>query len=129
MNTKKLLKFYYSADKLNAALDRRIDRYAYSSDVYRGCEYYAEKICRVIEEKRCLAAFWEYLDRAMRVFCEEDGERLKKYATMRRGITCESAEEKKSYRRVLVRFTRKVGRGLARFERAEKLVGAYYCLL
>ncbi len=57
MKSKRLLKFYYSADSLNRALDNLITGSALASaDCGKSGDFYAEKIIEIIAAKKSLAS-------------------------------------------------------------------------
>ena len=63
MKSKRLLKFYFSVDELNASLDGLITFYALKSMEscvgMGGCD---EKIIKIAEAKTALGKLWRYLD-------------------------------------------------------------------
>ncbi|MGN0817583.1 MAG: hypothetical protein ACI4L9_01320 [Candidatus Coproplasma sp.] len=129
MNVKRLLRFYFSADKLNCALDNLIMRCACgSANSAAGGAACAERILELISAKRSLSLLWGYLNGVMQGFCEEDGELLLTYAYMRSGLTKLNKEDAKSFRRVTVRFSRRA-RNADRFTEGIRLVNSYYALL
>ncbi len=80
MNYKQLLKFYFCADSLNAALDDVALRYALkSADCFKDCEYYAARICDVIGAKQSLAQLYAFLDGALSSVTAEDRRALLAY--------------------------------------------------
>ncbi|MGN0815090.1 MAG: hypothetical protein ACI4MH_07650 [Candidatus Coproplasma sp.] len=129
MNVKRLLRFYFSADKLNGAFDNLIMRYACGSGKNEGdgveC---AERIISLICAKQSLSLLWGYLNGVMQAFCDKDCELLLLYAYMRGGLSKFDKEQRNNFRRVTVRFARKV-KNLERFADGIKLVNSYYALM
>lgn len=129
MKSKRILKFYFFADGLNVALDNYIMKLAVSSgDHVRGGEYFAQRICALIEEKSVLGKLWQYLDGVLGGFSEREKRVLRFYGATRRGITSFNAAERREIKRVTVKFSRHAA-GLARFAKGLELLGKYYCLL
>lgn len=129
MRSKQLLKFYFSADKLNRALDNLITQNALSSaDYHFDAEYYAERICAIIGCKKQLSMLWRYLDGVISAFSAREKKVLAFYGALRGGITALPADVKKEIKKVTVKFTRHA-RNIAAYADGVKLVGGYYCLL
>ena len=124
---KSILRFYFSADSLNGALDNLILKQALHSEGDEG-EACAQRIIKLIEAKRELSLLWGYLNGVMQLFSEDDELVLFRYAFMRCGISRLDDEERKRVRRVYVRFFRKAVR-LKSFAEALSLVNAYYALI
>lgn len=125
---KKLLRFYYSADSLNKALDNLIMRLALAAgeDVFSGCGRYAERIASVIDVKQKLGGLWARLDEIISAMTEGDRLTLKKYASMRVGPGC---ADKKEIHRASVKFARRAGGLLSGSDKVYKVLCAYQCLL
>lgn len=129
MKSKQIIRFYFSADSLNGAMDNLITQNALSSAHYDKCvEYYADKICALIGAKQRLGELWQYLDGVMSEFAESERNVLRFYGAMRGGFSKLSAANRKEIKRVTVKFVRKA-KSLGRYEKAIKLVGEYYCLI
>jgi hypothetical protein len=129
MNSKRVLRFYFAADRLNSALDNLIEKLAYDSkDEYVVCDDCAEKIFSVIEEKGELQIFWAFLNDVIEMFSDIDREILRGYAVRRTGISSLDEQTRRDIHRVLVKFGRKVERKIARFAEGVRLVDVYYCL-
>ena len=135
MNYKHLLAFYFYADGLNGALDSACVRLAVSSaDHSKGCEYYAEKICALIEAKGALNELWLFLDGALSSMKERDRTALKAYADSRgkrerlAAMTAAGCDEK-AVHRSLMKFSRRVSGRLRRYAEQVKVLREYYCLL
>lgn len=128
MKIKLLLRFYFSAEKLNGALDNVILLLAEksASECGRG-EYYAEKICAVIYEKARLAELYRYLEKIMSKFNLNDFNVLKFYALTRCGVKRFPAEICRKIKSAAVKFTRKA-RFIENYEKEVKIAGKYYCL-
>lgn len=129
MNVKRLLRFYFSADKLNCAIDNLIMHCACGSG--KNCEdgeESAEKIINLISAKRNLSLLWGYLNGVMQAFGEEDCNLLMNYAYIRCGFSSLGEEEKRRFRRVAVRFSRRA-KNAERFVDGIKLINSYYALL
>lgn len=127
MKVKGILRFYYSAESLERAIDNLILKTACASGGRDGIAD-AEKVCALIGEKAELSRLWNYLDSAVAPLTERDKKSLEEYAAMRCGLSKLGCEERKEIRRALVKFTRRVRR-LNDFCTELRLVGKYYCLL
>lgn len=129
MKVKRILKFYFCAERLNGTLDNMITAYAVGSGACAGsCLGYAEKICGVICAKRGMNELWLYLDNIICGLTEEEKRVLKFYGCLRTGVNTFSEETRREIKRVLVKFTRRARR-LQTFENAIRLVNRYYCLM
>ena len=135
MNYKHLLAFYFYADGLNGALDNVCVRLAKASaDHFKGCEYYAQKICAVIEAKGALNELWLFLDGALSSMKEADRTALKAYADSRgkraqlNNLQTEE-DDKKAIHRSLMKFSRRVSGRLERYAEQVNVLREYYCLL
>ncbi|MDE7214893.1 MAG: hypothetical protein K2N68_03560 [Clostridia bacterium] len=129
MKVKRVLKFYYSAEKLNETLDKTITRLALrSADYSEKAESFAEKICKVIETKKNFAALYGYLNEIMCGFCESEIKTLEYYAKLRKGILTLPDGTRREVKRVVTKFTRKC-RGLERFKEGLKAVDAYFAVM
>lgn len=128
MKCKRLLKFYFYADALNAALDRLISAVAVKSYEAGAGYQSAERIMSVIDAKDELSRLWRYLDGVMRGLKENDIKTLRYYGGLRTGIKSLGEDKAREIRRVVVKFTRRA-RFIGRFGRAVSLVREYYCLL
>lgn len=129
VNIKRLLRFYYSAENLNAAMDSAIERLAVqSADSYIGGEYYAEKISLIVAEKSELSALWGYLDTALSDIGERGGA-LKHYAAARHGVESFGKAEEKAVRRAAAKFARRISRGICAYRAGVALVDEWYCIM
>lgn len=129
MKSKQLLRFYFSAESMNRALDNLIIKNALSSvDCGRDGKYYADKICALICAKSELSSLWSYLDGIVRTFDKSEKTILRFYGTLRGGTTKLSIQNKREIKRVAVKFARRT-RFLDRYSEGVKLVGKYYCLI
>lgn len=130
LNSKRLLRFYFSADRLNGALDNLILRFALGAyRENRGCAYSAEKITALIGVKTRLSLLWESLDCTLSSFSSPDRAVLEKYALLRTGVSRLGEEERRAVHRVVVRFSRRFQPRYSRVADGVKLVDEYYALL
>ena len=128
LSIKNLMRFYFSAGSLNAALDRLILRLglAAGNDYLAGCAAYAERAAKVVEAKGRLAELWARLDGVICGLTERDRLALNKYAAMRGGA---DGEDKRERHRAAVKFARRA-QGLRRGGLDDyKLLCAYLCLI
>lgn len=130
MKRKRLLRFYFFSDSLNAALDNLITETALvSMNGERGGEYYAEKICGLLGVKCNLSELWNYLDGVMRGFTEKETAALKYYGATREGLSVIPENARRAVRSAAMKFTRKA-RHIYKYPRGIELVNAsYYCLI
>ena len=129
MKSKRLLKFYFSADSLNRALDNLITQNALASEnCYYSGEFYAERIIELICAKKELSALWRYLDGVISGFTDNEKNVLKYYGGMRGGTARLSAETVREIKRVTVKFKRRA-RSLDRFAEGIRLVNGFYALI
>lgn len=131
MKLKKLLRFYYSADSLNSALDNIIKGFAAAAatDVYRGCEYYFGKIAVVVEKKVGLSGLWRALDGIISKMSARDWETLGFYARLRTGTARLEEGVRREIHRAVVKFARRAGTSLDRFSAETDILNEYYCLI
>ena len=128
MKSKRLIRFYFSAEILNRALDNLITLNALNTDDFsRGAEYCAEKVLKLIQVKRELCGLWHYLDVIICGMSAEERRILEFYGAMRRGIKSLGKERVKEIKRATVKFTRRA-RGLERYSGGLRLLDEYYCL-
>lgn len=129
MKSKQLIKFYFSAENVNRALDNLILNKALKSANYgRGCEYYAERIFALIDAKKELSRLWDYLDGVVSSLTEKERSVLKFYGGLRTGLSDLTLARAKEVKRVTVKFTRHA-RFLERYGEGVRLVKKYYCLM
>ena len=116
MNRKRILRFYFRADALNALMDNIILAYALRSaeGTLRG-EYYAGRISEFIGAKGELSSLWNYLDGVISAMREEEV------------INGLDEDVRRRVKRSVIKFTRRA-RGLERFRCGIRLVGEYYCM-
>lgn len=127
---KKLLRFYFSAGSLERALDDLILAIACkSAEGIRGCAYYADKISAVTSVKRELAGIWAKLDAIIGGMNETDVKSLKRYASMRTGVSKLDICERRELHRVTVKFSRRAGGRLKPYGAAYRTLCAYYGLI
>lgn len=125
MKYRRLIKFYFSADGIDRALNNLILNEALkSADSERKAEYFAERISALIEAKSGLSSLWVYLDGVMRSFTDAEIEILKRYGEYgKRSADCRQVRE---IRRVTVKFARRA-RMLGSFAGEIGLLAKYYC--
>lgn len=129
MKSKRLLKFYFSADSLNRALDNLITQNALSSgDCYYSGEFYAEKILELICAKKELNALWRYLDGIIGGFSEEDKNVLRYYGALRGGTAKLAADTVREIKRVTIKFARRA-RCVESYAEGIRLVNGFYALI
>lgn len=128
LRVKKILRFYFSAESLERAFNNVIINNACSyADSYGG-DYYAERICNLIEEKQQLSGLWGYLDGVMGGLTATERAVLEGYAELRYGIKNLSDGRRREIKRVCMKFTRRAKR-LDKYDIALGLMGKYYCLI
>ncbi len=128
MKVKKVLRFYFYADRLEKAFDGIIYRSALGSASIAESERCAEKICGLIGEKQKLSRFWAYLDKVLCGFTQSERSALGRYASLRCGIKKLGDEERRAIKRAAVKFKRRARR-IESFAEALGLVGKYYSLI
>ena len=129
MKSKQLIRFYFSADTVNKALDNLIlDKALKSANHTRSCEYYAERISALIGAKEELSKLWNYLDKVVSSLSPRERSVLKFYAGLRVGLSKLSLARAKEVKRVTVKFTRHA-RNIERYGEGVQLVKKYYCLM
>ena len=122
MKVKKILRFYFSADSLNAAFDNLI--------INKACAPYAdgldtaERLCSVIGDKIQLERLWAYLDGILSGFSEEERTTLLRYSARGHQI----AGDSKAVKRAVIKFTRRARR-LEEFDASIEILKSYYCLM
>jgi hypothetical protein len=130
LKVKKILRFYFCADKLNSSLDNLIERFALCSfESDRECMYYANKILKLIEVKTNLSLVWGYLNGILQKFDEEETGWLIYYSNLRCGLTHFDCQKYNNVHRVLVKFSRRAANVDLLFEEGLKLIDCYYALL
>lgn len=129
MKTKRLLRFYFSAETVDRALNNLITAAGCSSGNAPGNGlHYAEKMLQLIDAKRELGFLWNYLDGVMKSLGESDRLILKKYGLSKSGLSKSGEGERREIRRAAIKFTRHA-RGIARFSATVELIGEYYALM
>lgn len=129
MYGKRLIRFYFAADKLNGALDNLIIKNALNTrDYIRGGEFYAERIIDIIGIKCELSRLWEYLDKVMAGLAEGERMVLEFYGGTRTGIKNLPDDWRREIKRTVVKFTRHA-RFIARYGEGVRLVKKFYALL
>lgn len=127
MKVKMLLRFYFSADKLEDCLNNLIVRRAARSYAEDGVRC-ATELVSLIGVKEELSGLWAYLNGVLAAFSREELKALKRYALLRGGVSRLPPPERRALRRVTTKFSRHA-RGAARFSRSVDLLARYYCLL
>ena len=128
MKSKQLIRFYFSADNVNRALDNLIlDKALKSANSGKSCEYYAERITALIGAKEELSKLWNYLDTVVSSLSEQEKTVLRFYAGLRVGLSRLTLAQAKEVKRVTVKFTRHA-RFVGRYGEGVRLVKKYYCL-
>ena len=127
---KQILRFYFSADSLNKALDAIIENIALNSwkDGYDNAKYFT-RINSVVEVKGELSDFWARLNGVMLTLTDRDLATLKGYARLRSGISRLDEDGKRELHRAVVKFSRKTAGLLNNSDRALKCISAYYALI
>lgn len=126
MKLKALLKFYFSADFLNAYLDGAVLKYALN---YAGeAEDIADLIFAVTLRKRALNALWGYMDNAFAALTDKEREALRGYARLREGYNSLPREEKNAIKRASAKFSRRAA-GINAFAEGIELVKEYVRIL
>lgn len=91
-------------------------------------EHRFEKIIKIIEKKKELSKFWQYLDGVMSGIEGSERTVLNFYGKYRLGVLKLGEERKREIKRVVLKFRRRA-RFLERYEEGIKLVNEYYALL
>ena len=118
VKTKKILRFYFSADSLDSAFDNLIMRIACGADGD------AERLCGVIGERILLAELWAYLDGILSPFTSSERAALCEYAS--RGAASEGT--RRDAKSAVNKFTRRARR-LGGFHEGIAVLDRYYCLI
>lgn len=127
MECKRLLRFYFNAEKLEKSLNNLIIAGACGQEFGRGGEYYAVKIIEIIRAKDELGKLWAYLDGVIAQIGVRGREVLEFYGTCRVGFKSLSDEVRKEIKKYTARFTRRL-RSLERFKEGLSLLKKYYAL-
>jgi len=129
MKSKQIIRFYFSADEINKALDNLIlDKALKSANFGRSCEYYAERILALIGAKEELSKLWNYLDGVISSLTARERAVLKFYGESRVGLAGLTPSCMREVKRVTVKFARHA-RNIGRYGEGVKLVKRYYCLM
>lgn len=129
MKSKQLIRFYFSAGRINKALDNLIlDKALKSANHPGSCEYFAERILALIDVKKELSKLWNYLDNVVSSLTERERSVLKFYGRLRVGLTKLAPAHANEVKRVTVKFTRHA-RLIERYVEGVQLVKEYYCLM
>ncbi len=106
MNVKKVLKFYFGADRAEGLLDRLILKKAYSADCTRGAQQCAEEVAKLVQAKCEMCRFYGFIDRVLARLNERERGVLEKYAT--RSAASLAPEECREAHRLSVAFARRI---------------------
>lgn len=126
MKIKRILKFYFYAEKIDLHFDRLITKYA--CDPESDCGETLERINILIDEKQKLNKLWSYIDMIAGGLKADEKEALKNYSAMRTSIKKLDKEAERCIRRAGVKFVRRARR-LGSFDGELRLVNKYYALL
>ncbi len=121
MKTKKILRFYFSADSLERAFDNLIMNKACAP--YSDSFDTAEDLCAVIGDKIQLERLWAYLDGVLANFTDEERAILLNYSSR-----CAVHSDIRAVKRTVIKFTRRARR-LEDFKDEISVLNKYYCLL
>lgn len=127
LKVKKILRFYFSCERLNEYIDKLMLKIACSW--YDGlCEVGADKICKLIEEKSELNKLWIYLDNVIKALPSTTVANLEKYAYLnvwlKRLPDCEYREMRRSVE-CLVRKLKRIDK----FDNSVAIACGYSALL
>ena len=122
MKTKKILRFYFSAESLERAFDNLIINNACAWNLSGLAA--AEKLCSIVGEKICLERLWAYLDKVMATFSESEREILSGYSARYPVFKGDD----KALKRTVIKFTRRAHR-ISDFGEETGVLKKYYCLL
>lgn len=126
MKSKRLIRFYFSADKLERALDNLIITNAFKTGI--DAEECAGNIIEIIEVKKRLGELWQYLDGIISGLSERERGVLEFYGRTRIPLSALDIPRRRAVRRVVMKFCRRA-RFTERFGEGVRLVGTYYALL
>lgn len=122
MKTKKILRFYFTADSLERAFDNLI--------IHKACDSgsdalaTAERLCSVIGDKMQLERLWAYLDGVLSQFSKEERLMLSGYAARR----AQKDIDARAVRCTLAKFIRRARR-LSEFSDGISTLEKYGCLI
>lgn len=122
VSTKKILRFYFSAESLNKAFDSLIISRACAPET-DGLDA-AEKLCSLIGDKMRLERLWGYLDNILSGLSEEERVTLSKYSARCAALKSNDREVK----RAVIKFTRRARR-LDELDEEISVLNDYYCLI
>lgn len=106
MNVKKVLKFYFTADRAERLIDALIARRAYAFDFTRCAERCAEEVACLVHKKGEMCRFYNYVDGAAETFTAEERGVLRRYALLRGKRPV--GEEGREMHRLAVAFARRI---------------------
>lgn len=129
MESKRLLRFYFTVDNLDKALNNLITQKAISSAQYGpNGEIIGQEMCALIQVKQELSELWNYIDGVLKDFSEDELKTLCLYGTIRVGIKQLPSETQKKIRRVVTKFSRHA-KYLNQYQHGVRMVNRYYGLL
>lgn len=129
MKLKRILRFYFSAERLNGMMDKLIAEAARRTFNQSGnCLANAEKICAIIADKISLCNLYDYLDGVMRGLSEGEREALCGYALSRRGLSKLESGERRKIRRAAVKFVRHAAY-IGSYSAGIETLKRYYCVI
>lgn len=122
MKAKTVLRFYFSVDRLNTALDNLI--LAAACRVEGG----TDGIIDLIEKKCELSYLWEYVDGIVASFDLEERATLEFYGCLRVGLDMLEPARGREVKRVVTKFARRA-RNISRFEKQMEILKSFWCLM
>ncbi len=128
---KKLLRFYFGAERLNAALDGIVMQLAVKSgrDLYSGGERYFERISKILSVKTSLRELWGRLDAVIADMTERDRLTLCAYASARAGTARLKEGERREIHRAITKFSRRAEGIVSGCGNVYPLICEYYCFM
>lgn len=127
VSIKRVLKFYFYADEYSRLIDWKISACAKNS-VNRSGEECAEEMIELIEDKSILSEYWEYLEKVLAGFTNEEKKVLKFYCVLRAGVRRLGAAERAEIKRCAVKFRRRARR-LDSFYEGYAVAAKYCCAI
>lgn len=130
MKVKAILRFYFTAERVEAMLDRLIYKKALSVSAGRGAYECAEEVAELVEKKGELCEFAVFLGRALSKFSARELEVLKRYAFSPRRSEVEIVQEggdgAAEAHRLAVAFARRIRGGAEKYSDGMR-VAAEFC--
>lgn len=106
MKVKKLLKFYFTAERAERLIDNLICKKASSVSFTRSACDCAEEVADLVKKKAEMCAFYFYVSGVLNLFSEEERQTLKKYAFGRTDACDET--ELRTARRLALKLARRL---------------------